>query len=58
MPIKLQQNKEGVSQNIGEIILGRKKKDEGGVYKIDFIPAKILFVVDNWLGYKEEEGGV
>ena len=41
------QNREGVSQKIREIILGRKKKDEGGVYKIEFIPAKILFEVDN-----------
>ena len=41
------QNWEGVSQKIREIILGRKKKDEGGVYKIEFIPAKILFEVDN-----------
>ena len=30
---------------------------ELGIYP-DFIPAKILFEVDNWLGYKEEEGGV
>ena len=50
------QNQEGVSQKIREIIWRRTKKDDGGVYKIDFIPTKILFKVDNWLGYKEEEG--
>ena len=31
------QNQEGVSQKIREIIFGEKKKDEGGVYKIEFI---------------------